>query len=216
MSLRHDVVSWPHRQSVWQSLAAFFVVWMNYYSFTWQYSLLQHGCDHYSDVIMGTVASQITSLTIVNSTVHSGADKRKRQSSASLDFVRGIHRWPVNSPHKGPVTRKMFPFDDIIMNTAHPPIIRPSTPAYNKHCISRRARTLCSWVQSMFHFIHQRRAGSSINNTYVIFTCTCTEVIYTFTLKNTNKNDDKYTLDTRVIRYGRLYKQHLNNTFWIV
>ena len=31
------------------------------------------------------------------------------------DFVRGIHRWPVNSPHKGPVTRKMFPFDDVIM-----------------------------------------------------------------------------------------------------
>ena len=46
---------------------------------------------------------------------HSGADQRKHQSSASLAFVRGIHRWPVNSPHKGPVTRKMFPFDDIIM-----------------------------------------------------------------------------------------------------
>ena len=29
--------------------------------------------------------------------------------------MRGIHRWPVNSPHKGPVTRKMFPFDDVIM-----------------------------------------------------------------------------------------------------
>ena len=38
------------------------------------------------------------------------------QSSASLAFVRGIHRWPVNSPHKLPVTRKMFPFDDVIMN----------------------------------------------------------------------------------------------------
>ena len=40
---------------------------------------------------------------------------KKNQSSASLAFVRGIHRWPVNSPHKGPVTRKMFPFDDVIM-----------------------------------------------------------------------------------------------------
>ena len=40
---------------------------------------------------------------------------RKHQSSASLVFVRGIHRWPVNSPHKGPVTRKMFPFDDVII-----------------------------------------------------------------------------------------------------
>ena len=69
----------------------------------------------YSDVITGTMASQITSRTIVYSTVYSGAGQRKHQSSASLAFVRGIHRWPVNSPYKGPVTRKMFPFDDVIM-----------------------------------------------------------------------------------------------------
>ena len=49
-------------------------------------------------------------------TVYSDADQRKHQSSASLAFVRGIHRWPVNSPHKWPVTRKMFPFDDVIMH----------------------------------------------------------------------------------------------------
>ena len=72
--------------------------------------------DHYSDVIMGVVASQITSITIVYSTVYSGASQRKHQSSASLAFVRRIHRWPVNSPHKWPVTRKMFPFDDVIMD----------------------------------------------------------------------------------------------------
>ena len=71
---------------------------------------------HYSDVIMGAMASQITSLTIVYSTVYSGADQRKLQSSASLTFVRKIHRWPVNSPHKWPVTRNMFPFDDVIMS----------------------------------------------------------------------------------------------------
>ena len=70
---------------------------------------------HYGDVIMGAIASQITSLTIVYSIVYSDADQRKYQSSASLAFVRGIHRWPVNSPHKWPVTRKMFPFDDVIM-----------------------------------------------------------------------------------------------------
>ena len=64
---------------------------------------------------MDAIASQITSRTIVYSTVYSGADQRKPQSSASLAFVRGIHRWPVNSPHKWPVTRKMFPFDDVIM-----------------------------------------------------------------------------------------------------
>ena len=69
---------------------------------------------HYSDVIMSAMVSQITSLTIAYSTVYSGADQRK-QSSASLAFVRGIHRWPVNSPRKWPETRKMFPLDDAIM-----------------------------------------------------------------------------------------------------
>ena len=64
---------------------------------------------------MGTMASQITSLTIVYSTVYSGADQRKHQSFASLAFVRGNHQWPVNSPHKWSVTRKMFPFVDVIM-----------------------------------------------------------------------------------------------------
>ena len=61
------------------------------------------------------IASQITSLPIVYSTLYSDADQRKHQSSVWLAFVWGIHRSPVNSPHKWPVTRKMFPFDDVIM-----------------------------------------------------------------------------------------------------
>ena len=69
----------------------------------------------YHDVIMNMVASQITSLAIVYSSVYSDADQRKHQSSASLAFVWGIHRGPVIFPHKWPVTRKMFPFDDVIM-----------------------------------------------------------------------------------------------------
>ena len=72
---------------------------------------------HYDDVIMTVMASQITSLTIVYSTVYSDADQRKHQSSASLAFVGGIHRGPVNSPHKWPVPRKIFPFDDVLMIT---------------------------------------------------------------------------------------------------
>ena len=64
---------------------------------------------------MGTIASQITSLTIVYSALYSGADQSKHQSSVSQAFVWGIHRGPVNSPHKWPVTRKMFPSDDIFM-----------------------------------------------------------------------------------------------------
>ena len=70
---------------------------------------------HYSDVIMGAIAAQITSFTIVYSTVYSDADQRKHHSLTSLAFVRGIHRGPVNSPQKWPVTRKIFPFDDVIM-----------------------------------------------------------------------------------------------------
>ena len=61
------------------------------------------------------MAFQITRLTIVYSTVYSGADQRKHQGSASVAFVRVIHWWPVNSLHKWPVTRKMFPFDDVII-----------------------------------------------------------------------------------------------------
>ena len=58
---------------------------------------------HYCDVIMSAIASQITSVSIVYSTACSDAYQRKHQSSASLVFVRGFHRWPVNSPHKGPL-----------------------------------------------------------------------------------------------------------------
>ena len=74
---------------------------------------------HYCDVIMDAMVFQITSLSIVCSTFYSGANQRKHQSSASLAFVRGIHRSPVNPPHKRPVTWKMFSFDDVIM---HPKI----------------------------------------------------------------------------------------------
>ena len=57
---------------------------------------------------MSTIVSQITSITIVCSTVYPGAKRRKHQSFASLAFVWRTHRWMVNSPHKGPATRKCF------------------------------------------------------------------------------------------------------------
>ena len=86
-----------------------------------------HSNAHYNDVIMGSVASQITSLTIVYSAVYWGADQRKHQSSASLAFVRVVHQGPVNSPHKWSVTRKMFPFDDVMMHVI-------CTKLYQVHC----------------------------------------------------------------------------------
>ena len=70
---------------------------------------------HYNDVIMSMIVSQITGISIVCLTICPCTDQRKHQSSTSLAFVRGIHWWPVDSPHKRPVTQKMFPFDHVIM-----------------------------------------------------------------------------------------------------
>ena len=88
---------------------------------TWQCRI---DISHYN-YVMSAVASQITSVSIVCSTVGSVADQRKDQSFASLAFVRGIRRWPVNSRHKRPVTRKMFPFDDVIMINVVPVSLLP-------------------------------------------------------------------------------------------
>ena len=66
---------------------------------------------HYNGVILSAMVSQIAGVSIVCSIVCSGADQRKQQSSASLAFVWEIHKWPVVSPQKGSVTRKMFPFN---------------------------------------------------------------------------------------------------------
>ena len=74
-----------------------------------------HSAEHDNDVKMSTTAFEIISLTIVYSTVYLGADQRKLQSSSSLAFVWGNPREPENSPYKGTVTRKTFPFDDVIM-----------------------------------------------------------------------------------------------------
>ena len=62
----------------------------------WTFSL-QIQLNHYSDVIISAMASEITSITIVYSILYSGADQRKHRSAASLASVKGIHRSPVNS-----------------------------------------------------------------------------------------------------------------------
>ena len=105
---------------------------------------------HYDDVIMGAIGPQITSLTIVYSTVYSGADQSKHQSSASLAFVWGIHRGPVNSPHKWPVTRKMFPFDDVIMvHSTAITMVKQQSGLHSRttpHSPDGRAMRCLSWV----------------------------------------------------------------------
>ena len=99
------------------------------------FSLSQHRC-------------QISSLAIVYSTV-SDADQRKHQSSASLAFVRGIHRGPVNSPHKWPVTRKMFPFDDVIMMWLAMILMLPSPS--NQDCPGITLVNVGSLVEPLCH-----------------------------------------------------------------
>ena len=105
LCLRGVLIGRHHYGNSWYSLSTCPSLSMS------QWRGIQQKCSwvHYDDVIMGAMASQITSLTIVCSTVYSDADQTKYQSSASMAFVRGIHRGPVNSPHKWPVTRKMFP-----------------------------------------------------------------------------------------------------------
>ena len=82
---------------------------------------------HYNDIIMSVIASQITGASIVYSAVCLRTDQRKHQSSTSLAFVRGTYQWPVNSLCKGPVTRKVFPFDDfnMMLVTAYGAMVTP-------------------------------------------------------------------------------------------
>ena len=84
----------------------------------WLYTLLTTPASDtvISDVIMGAMVSQITSLTTVYSTVYSGAENIKAPRHWPL-CGPWIHRGPVNAPYKWPVTRKMFPLDDVIMTT---------------------------------------------------------------------------------------------------
>ena len=102
---------------------------------------------------MNTMASRITGVSIVHSNVCSGADQRKHQSSASLAFVRGIHRSPVNSPHKRPVTRIMFPFDDVTM-ISHLRAKRLLLPWFlpGRHCLCIPVDThISAWHKSQVH-----------------------------------------------------------------
>ena len=68
---------------------------------------------HWSDVTMSAMVSQITGIWTVCSVVCSLTLKSKKTSKLGvIGFVRGNHQWPVDFPHKGPITRKMFPFDE--------------------------------------------------------------------------------------------------------
>ena len=109
------MLSWP--QCI--KLIKFHEISRHFYLISNPTTHLSHISDlsHYGDVIISAMESQITSVSVVCPTVCSGVDQRKHQIPSSLAIVRGIHRSPVDSLHKGPVTRKMFPFDDVIIST---------------------------------------------------------------------------------------------------
>ena len=111
---------------------------------------------------MGTMVSQITSLTIVYSTVYLGADQRKHQNSVSLAFV--------NSPHKWPVTRKMFPFDDfIVISYNHGKLVKkPDTFFIHDKVIRIITEILTSFASHpIFELINRR----NIANPCDVWTC---------------------------------------------
>ena len=125
---------------------------------------------HYSDVIMGLMTSQITSLIIVYSTVYSVADQRKHQSSASLAFVRGIHRRPVNSPHKGPVTRRMFPFDDVIIQMCRYCHGKLGIYSLKVRCLIARSHKVSKAI-SIFREIWHALLSMNYDTAYFCFFC---------------------------------------------
>ena len=110
------MIRWFHNHLIFMMIISLLITWHIH-------------IEHYDDVIVGAMASQITSLTIVYSAVYSGANQSKHQSSTSLAYVWGIHRGPVNSTYKWPVMWKMFPFDDIIMSCL-----------YNSICVGLNCR----------------------------------------------------------------------------
>ena len=114
---------------------------------------------HYSDVIMSTMASQITGVSIVCTAVVSGADQRKHQSSAPVAFVRGIHRWPVNSSHK--VLQRGIFFhlmtSSLVIAVLHPIFIY-TVPCYNGTWMCRESTWWlwrCWYPKSPFGWHHK-------------------------------------------------------------
>ena len=99
---------------------------------------------HNNDVIMSVMTSQITGVSILCFTVCS-TDK-KHQSVTGL--FKGIHRWPMHSPPKGTVTRKMFSSDDVVMlqllgNVTNLPILLGIAPLMARPCVYMCKIDLC-------------------------------------------------------------------------
>ena len=109
---------------------------------------------HHSSVIMSMVVAQITGVSIVCSNVYSATSK-KISKLGIIGLCEGIHRWPVDSAHKGVITRKMFPFDDVILVPSN---INYRTN-YIEVCFAGDIKTLPFFVQA------------SLNSWYIVGRC---------------------------------------------
>ena len=114
----HSLWDFLDQGKFWPSSSEIPVSWL----LTLQEVAVRLQTNQWSDYVkIWSVDSVLYSSSLIVSILYSAvcldADQRKHQSSAPMAFMRVIHRWPVNSPHKGPVTRKMFPFDDVIVVT---------------------------------------------------------------------------------------------------
>ena len=118
------------------------------YGFSTPKDLVVRHSLHYNDVIMSTMASQITSLMIVYSAVYSGGDQRKRQISASLTFVWGIHRSPVNSTQKASDAE--------------------NTSIWWRHHVAYRQRPSASLHRTLYVFLHSAFRGSIWSPTLLV------------------------------------------------
>ena len=127
---------------------------------------------------MRAIASQIASPTIVCSTFYSGISQRKHQSSASLTFVWGVHRWPMSSPHKWPVMGKMFPFDDVIMWWAHVCYVQNGDCA-GDDCLGGKCPTTTVAVRDLvIGVVHIDR----------VLLCLCIHLLWSWLISENNDN----------------------------
>ena len=110
---------------------------------------------------------------------------RKHQSSASLAFVRGIHRGPVNSPHKWPVTRKMFPFDDVIMNKDDSADSFHHADFQTWYMIFVDISCFKNWNPNLYFFSMQIFSSHRFQTWYMIF-------VHISCFKNWNLNMDSF------------------------
>ena len=153
---------------------------------------------------MGAMASQITRLSIVYSTIYSGADQIKHQSSASLAFVRRIHRWPVNSLHKWPVTQKMFPFDDVIMNmhssnplgAFQPLTTQPYLPTGHSYVDSDPIHSTFKYSAAVYTWTIWWDCGNFSNNSWIQYY----EIMNIYLLFHFSKS--QYIINSSPIKYS--------------